>query len=72
VSICYRTIEGFHLKAVFGSRRVWIFRFPYKRLGEVMKSTWLFFLAGVGSAQVLRQRNPNTGLHRNLPRSATP
>jgi hypothetical protein len=72
VSICYRTIEGVLLKAVSGSRRVWIFHYLYKRLGEVTKSAWLFFFTEVVSAQVLRQRNSNIHPHLALSRSATP
>jgi hypothetical protein len=72
VSICRRINEGVLLKAVSGSRRVWIFRCLYKRLEEVTKSTWLFFLSEVVSAQVLRRRSSNFHLHFVLPRRATP
>jgi hypothetical protein len=73
VSICCRINEEILPKAVSGSRRVWIFRCLYKRLEEVTKSTWLFFLSEVVSAQVLRRKSSNFHLlHFVPPRRATP
>ena len=70
--LCNPICEGELVKEVSSSRGVRIFCFPYKRLEEVTKITWLFFLSEVVSAQVLGQEDSHIPLHLVLPRSATP
>jgi hypothetical protein len=71
VAIYSRMAKGILLVAVCGFRSVRIFNVSYKRLGEITKFAWLFFLAELVSAQVSGQSNRNVALDCILPRSAT-